>query len=701
MNLKKKSFRLRCGISLLIFIGMLCRPVTCAAGGVVVAWGDNTFGQTNVPVDLTNAIAIAGGQNFSLALRSDGSVIAWGDNASGQTNVPMELSNVVAIAAGGYHALALRADGRVVAWGAGLTSSPDFGQSLVPSDLTNVVAVAAGLYHSMALRADGTIVAWGDNSHSQTNVPASLTNVMAIAAGDFYSLALKADGTVSGWGDDSSNQISGTIFGPPFTLNNVTAIAAGGAGSLALQANGKMTAWGNQTNVPPGLFGYPAAIVSINPGTSSNSIAKATGQDGNVLVNGGTNGPMVVYGGTNGLAAIANGQINYTTNYLNLPASAYSMTNWGTASQIPDYTTQGTTNTIFDFNRFIAVADLTPNGYNTNSHNNHFKNIVSFMRAAVSHTNPTTEAMEGIIVLDVTQFDNNLFNLTSRNIPNGINVKGTLLLNFTGPGWDPVNEKIIVTAAFNINAANLSGLVATNPATYTSGYPPVYTDPTKNPINIDITSRGYTNFAAGEKLPAWMATIGVVDIHGNANICGMFYTPSYVEIETKQDGQIQYFRGTLMMGHGAYLENLKASTSIFSSDSDSTPVVAITSRAGHNLALNSVGKVAAWGSQTDVPATLANVTAIAAGSAHSLALVGSSPSTFLFHATLSNLVSSASGFGFSLPTQNGRVYAMEYKNSLADNNWTALPLASGNGGVLTLTDSSATNSQRYYRVRQW
>jgi hypothetical protein len=68
---------------------------------------------------------------------------------------------------------------------------------------------------------------------------------------------------------------------------------------------------------------------------------------------------------------------------------------------------------------------------------------------------------------------------------------------------------------------------------------------------------------------------------------------------------------------------------------------------------------------------------------------------------LTNLISSATGFSCSLPTQNGKVYMMEYKDSLTDSSWTALPLAAGNGGVLTLTDPIATSSQRFYRVRQW
>jgi hypothetical protein len=49
----------------------------------VVAWGDNTFGQLNVPAGLNDAIAIAAGYGFSLALKRDGTVVAWGYNTPG------------------------------------------------------------------------------------------------------------------------------------------------------------------------------------------------------------------------------------------------------------------------------------------------------------------------------------------------------------------------------------------------------------------------------------------------------------------------------------------------------------------------------------------------------------------------------------------------------------------------------------------
>ena len=58
-----------------------------------------------MPAGLTNVVAIAAGSIHSLALRSDGSFVAWGDNSYGQTNQPTGLTVVVDIAAGDGHTL--------------------------------------------------------------------------------------------------------------------------------------------------------------------------------------------------------------------------------------------------------------------------------------------------------------------------------------------------------------------------------------------------------------------------------------------------------------------------------------------------------------------------------------------------------------------------------------------------------------------
>jgi hypothetical protein len=244
----------------------------------VVAWGANGALQSNVPTNVTNAVAVAGGSTHSLALRKTGAVAGWGDNTNGETASPSNLTNAVAIAAGDRFSLALESNGVVVAWGI-QTTVPAMATNVVaisasmsnalaltengtvfswvagptpPSNATNIVAIAAGNNHSLALTGDGRVLAWGNNSLGQTNVPTGLTNVVALAGGKYHSLALTGNGTVVAWGDNTWNQSS-----VPAGLSNVVAIAAGGFHSLALKRDGTVAVWGDntfyQTNIPSGL----------------------------------------------------------------------------------------------------------------------------------------------------------------------------------------------------------------------------------------------------------------------------------------------------------------------------------------------------------------------------------------------------------------------------------------------------------------
>ncbi len=214
----------------------------------VVSWGDNSGGQTNVPGNLADAVAVAGGDYHSLVLRHDGTLTAWGYNGDGQINVPTNILRFVSIASGAAHNLAVTENGSLAAWGRN-----DYGQiNLPPAATNNVLAVAAGDAHSLALLGSGTVVAWGDNSFGQISIPRGLSGVTAIAAGRLDSLALRTNGTVVGWGFNAYGQTTA-----PAGLSNVVAIAAGYLHSAALCSNGTVIAWGDntygQTNVPAGL----------------------------------------------------------------------------------------------------------------------------------------------------------------------------------------------------------------------------------------------------------------------------------------------------------------------------------------------------------------------------------------------------------------------------------------------------------------
>ena len=262
----------------------------------VVAWGDDSGGQTDVPLNLTDAVAVAGGDYHSVALRHDGTLLAWGYDGDGQTDVPTNSLRFVSVAAGTDHNLAIAEDGSLAAWGRN-----NFGQISIPPDVTAALSVAAGDNHSVALLPSGIVRVWGDNTYGQTNLPYNLmsggywytnwswwvyppyiisTNwfqyyplpVQAIAGGRNHNLALIYDGTVLGWGDNTFGQAS-----PPAGLAGVIAIAAGSTHSVALCTNGMVVAWGDnafgQTNVPAGL----SNVVAIAAGDYHTYARRADG----------------------------------------------------------------------------------------------------------------------------------------------------------------------------------------------------------------------------------------------------------------------------------------------------------------------------------------------------------------------------------------------------------------------------------------
>jgi len=151
-------------------------------------------------------------------------------------------------------------------------------------------------------------------------------------------------------------------------------------------------------------------------------------------------------------------------------------------------------------------------------------------------------------------------------------------------------------------------------------------------------------------------------------------------------------------------------------------VVTLAGGLEHNLALKSDGTVAGWGSnkawansecqyigspdcvrepcgQIDIPVGLSNVTAIAAGDFHSLALKMDDTASLPF--LLSNPTRAENTFVASAKTQSGRVYALQYNDSLETTNWISLPLVPGTGAERVFIDSTAGAATRFYRLRRW
>ncbi len=266
--------------------------------------GTTTRGSTPIPVStssgLTHAVAVAAGGAHSVALDEEGHAWTWGrvdyvllQSVDGpflgtESDVPVRVApasgmgTLVAIAAGEDHTIALDEEGHVFGWGAnrlgqlGDTTSTDR-DSPVPvsrsSGMGTIVAVAAGGRHTIALDEEGHVWTWGLNDSGQLgtgergpgtdrHVPVRVVStsgmgaVVAIAAGGHHSVALDEEGHVWTWGWNLYGALgvgtsgSGTHSNVPVRagaasgMGTVVAIACGLDYTLAVDSAGYVWGWG-------------------------------------------------------------------------------------------------------------------------------------------------------------------------------------------------------------------------------------------------------------------------------------------------------------------------------------------------------------------------------------------------------------------------------------------------------------------------
>jgi alpha-tubulin suppressor-like RCC1 family protein len=218
--------------------------------GDLFAWGHNGSGQVGdggvldvaTPVVvLTGVSAMAAGDGFSLAVKSDGSLWAWGRNAHGQLGLgdtavrltPTQVPGVTTadnVAAGGQHSLILLTGDSVLA-----TGNNNFGQlglghttslttpAAVPG-LSGVAQVSAGYFHSTALGSTGQVFVWGRNHEGQCGggggspvtyaspqLLAGLSGTpLGVECGYHFTMVELADGAVAATGSNSDGQLDGT-----------------------------------------------------------------------------------------------------------------------------------------------------------------------------------------------------------------------------------------------------------------------------------------------------------------------------------------------------------------------------------------------------------------------------------------------------------------------------------------------------------
>ena len=267
------------------------------ADGSLWAWGSNLYGQlgdgtfggsrltpAQVGID-THWAALAGGNDYTVAIKSDGSLWAWGVNNSGQLgdgtqvdkNVPTRIgsdNDWIAADCGAEFTVALKSNGTLWAWGRNDKNQLGDGTvayRLSPTLISGAggwVAFSCGAHFSVAVKSDGSLWGWGDNGFGQfgdgttggthstpTRIGAGSDWVTA-AAGVNGVIALKASGTLYGWGRNNYGQLGlGTLVNTPIPTQIGTGAdwaAVKGTGvapsSLACKSDGSLWAWGSNSD---------------------------------------------------------------------------------------------------------------------------------------------------------------------------------------------------------------------------------------------------------------------------------------------------------------------------------------------------------------------------------------------------------------------------------------------------------------------
>lgn len=329
----------------------------------VAGWGNNDFGQLNIPAGITDVVAVSAAITHNLALLSDGTVVGWGDNTSGQATPPAGLTDVTAISAGGFvfagsgHSLALKSDGTVVGWGDnsyGQATPPAFGGCVIP------VAISAGGGHSLALLSDGTVVGWGNNDYCQATAPGCVSNPAAISAGFVHSLAMQTDACVQ-IGCPVTNTapvvtITGPASGSIFAVNtpvNFTSEFTDDAGDTHTATWSIGSATQAATVIEP--FGSTPGTANTTyyftqPGVYNVSLT--------VTDNGGLSGVATTVGEFDALVVVYDPSAGWVTGggWINSPAGAYApnpgltgKANFGFVSKYKNGASVPTGNTEFQF----------------------------------------------------------------------------------------------------------------------------------------------------------------------------------------------------------------------------------------------------------------------------------------------------------------------------------------------------------------
>jgi alpha-tubulin suppressor-like RCC1 family protein len=709
--------------------------------GRVIAWGDNSRGQANVPASATNIVAVAVTWYGNIALRADGRILTWGQSPNIPS--PATLTDVIEVAGRGGDfdsaGMVLRRNGVVVAAGAPPTATNIMAIGGSGSVCMAVKAagppifplravrrtVAAGQTAYFRLRAVGTLpmsYQWsfqGTNLTGGTDAVLVVSNAVPGKAGSYSLVASNALGVAT------NSDLELVVV--PFVItrqptNQSVYVGANPTLRVAVLGQSPAFQWSlNGTNIPWGTNGSlnVTNIQLSDAGTYSVSVSNEFGVvvSSNafvsvwpILVTESPQDRVIFRGGsaTFSIAAQASSALSYQWQFngVDLPGATENMLTMNDVQ----YEQAGT----------YAVIASTASAVVTNRATLAVVPVAAWGRGSFGRTN---------VPADLT----NVVALAAGDLHNlALISDGTV--RAWGSSGDRTNVPVDLTNAVAISAGDWGSLALLADGTIAAwgfnnrgqtNVPPELTNV------VAVSAGGYHNLAlesdgtvvawgqndSGQtNVPAGLADVVAIAAGGSHSL-GLKKDGAVVAWGSNGNGQtnvptgvsnvVAIAAGTIhsvaLRANGTPVVWGSSNYGLQSIPLSATNIVAIDAGYGHCVALRDDGTVVAWGyywdGGTNIPTGLRNVVAIAAGDFHNLALIGGDPSQT--QALVANPAWGVAGFRISAPTISGRVYRVEHKDSLSDSNWVAHPLFAGTGGVVTVTDLTATGAQRFYRVRRW
>jgi alpha-tubulin suppressor-like RCC1 family protein len=264
-------------------------------GGTLWAWGKNSDGQLGdstlvdkvSPIQigaLNNWSALAGGLNFTLALKSDNNFWTWGNNSTCQLgsrrtwprSSPVQVGHPnslvglwTQVAGGNDFASGIKSSGTLWTWGNNtygqlgdatieLTNSP---AEVLVLELTTVPSwnqVSCGDSFTAATKSDGTLWTWGKNDNGQLGDNTTINKSEPIQVGIFQTITPPPDTLYwyNAFDPEDEHWYDSLIPEVPITQDVWSKVSCGSDFAVAVKKDGTLWNWGH------GALSYPVQIGS-------------------------------------------------------------------------------------------------------------------------------------------------------------------------------------------------------------------------------------------------------------------------------------------------------------------------------------------------------------------------------------------------------------------------------------------------------